>query len=79
MPCKACGADVPLVDNCCPDCCNEGPFTRADRLTRWERRFAWLPVRVEFKPTQYKRVWLRPFEERVMHVFGRGEVQRRAA
>jgi hypothetical protein len=77
MTCKACGRDVPMADKiCCFDCFNEGPFTRANRVTPWERAFAWLPVRANTG----KLIWMQPFEHRTLHVFGRGERSvRRAA
>jgi hypothetical protein len=66
MTCKACGRDVPLEDKNCFDCNEEGPYTRADRLTPWNRRFAWLPVRL----TGGGSAWLRTIEERVIYFFG---------
>lgn len=74
MTCKACGRDVPLNDINCFDCNAEGPFTRASRLTPWERGFAWLPMRLSAPwPSVGGWIWLRHYEHRTLHVFGRGE------
>lgn len=69
MTCNACGRDVPLVDRSCAECYNEGPFTRAARLAVWTRRFAWLPVRIDYRT----RIWLRHYETSDNYIFGRVE------
>jgi predicted nucleic acid-binding Zn ribbon protein len=73
MTCKACGRDVPLVDRtCCEECFEEGPFTRASRLAKRERMFAWLPIRLSVYPP--RRVWLRHVERITQSAWGRDEV-----
>lgn len=75
MTCAACGADVPLVDNCCAACRDEGPFTRASRLAARDRKFAWLPTKMN--DDHY--LWLRHYHEKQYEAFGCREVSRRPA